>query len=242
MPRFFTEPIEGSEAVLTGEDAAHISRSLRMTVGDMLTLCDGSGKDYICTISAMTAQEVTVHVCSVQFSSSEPDVEVVLFQGLPKGDKMEWIIQKSVELGVTEIVPFIAVRSVSRPDEKAAEKKAERWQKIANEAAKQSQRGKLPTVQPIQSFAQAQKMAQTLDCNILFYEGGGCPIRTVFSEEKPRHIGIWIGPEGGWALSEVENLEKIGSKKVSLGSRILRTETAPLAALTAIMLLTGNLE
>ena len=242
MPRFFTDPISNGEAVLTGEDAVHVSRSLRMTIGETLTLCDGTGNDYLCTITAINSQEVTLRVDSTEPSRGEPDVEVLLFQGLPKSDKMDWIVQKSVELGVSSVIPFAASRSISRPDEKSAGKKADRWQKIASEAAMQSQRGKLPQVHAVSSFSAALNLAKTCDRILVCYEGGGETLRSILSAQKPERIAVFIGPEGGFERSEVEAIEAIGGKRVTLGSRILRTETAPLAALSAIMFATGNMD
>jgi len=241
MPRFFVDAVVGNEVTVTGEDAAHIARSLRMTVGEALTVCDGSGTDYQCTVTAVSPQAVTAQIVSQSPSIGEPTVRVTLFQGLPKGEKMDWIVQKAVELGVAETVPFVATRSISRPDDKSVGKKTERWQKIADEAAKQSQRGKCPAVQKVCSFAEAQKAAERLDCNIVFYEGGGVPLPALLAERHPTTIGIWVGPEGGWAPDEVAQIEAMGGVRATLGPRILRTETAPLAALTAVMLLTGNM-
>ena len=241
MPRFFTDSAVGDEIIISGQDAAHISRSLRMSCGEEIILCDGKGTDYFCTISEITSDSVTAHIESSQSSQGEPDVEVLLFQGLPKSDKMDLIVQKSVELGVNSVIPFIATRSISRPDDKSASKKADRWQKIASEAAMQSHRGIIPQVMPITSFADSLKIASECDCIIVFYEGGGLPLKTVLLEPKPSRIAIFIGPEGGLDESDVSAIETIGGKCATLGKRILRTETAPLAAITSIMLLTDNM-
>ena len=241
MPRFFlSEPPVGDQATLTGEDAAHISRSLRMTVGEALTLCDGQGTDYESEITGITAQSVSVHITAAHPSIGEPDVRVVLYQGLPKGDKMEWIVQKAVELGAAEVVPFAAARSISRPDGASAGKKVARWQKIADEAAGQSHRGTLPKVGALISFSEALRAAAACERILFCYEGGGEALRTIL-QEQPKSIAVFIGPEGGFAPEEVAAAEAAGAVRISLGTRILRTETAPLAALSVIMFATGNL-
>ena len=240
MPRFFIDPAYGDEIVISGQNASHISRSLRMTCGEELVLCDGKGTDYFCTISEITSDTVTAHIDCAQPSQGEPDVEVLLFQGLPKSDKMDLIVQKAVELGVNSVIPFLATRSISRPDDKSASKKADRWQKIASEAAMQSHRGIIPQVLPVTSFADSLKMASECDCIIVFYEGGGLSLGGILSP-KPSRVAIFIGPEGGLDESDVAAIEAIGGKRATLGKRILRTETAPLAAITSIMLLTDNM-
>lgn len=241
MPRFFlSQPPAGDLVTLTGDDANHISRALRMATGDHLTLCDGQGTDYDSEIIAITAREVTARLLSSAPSAGEPDVRVVLFQGLPKGDKMELIVQKSVELGVSEIVPFAAARSVSRPDGASAAKKTLRWQKIADEAAGQCQRGALPAVHELVSFRQALTMAGECDRIFLCYEGGGEALRDLMTD-KPGSIAVFIGPEGGFAPEEVAAAEAAGGVRITLGPRILRTETAPMAALSVIMFATGNM-
>lgn len=241
MPRFFVPGTIADAVSLIGEDAAHVARSLRMTPGETLTLCDGAGTDYFCVITSVSPEEVQLRVERSEPSRSEPDVAVTLFQGLPKGEKMEWIVQKSVELGAARIVPYLAARSISRPDGAAAQKKAQRWQKIADEAAKQSQRGALPRVDAPISFEQAVREAVHCERMLVFYEGGGRPLRELLSE-KPRSLALFVGPEGGFDRDEVETLQSLGAETVTLGSRILRTETAPLAALSAVMFATGNLE
>ena len=241
MPRFFVPGTIADAVSLIGEDAAHVARSLRMTPGETLTLCDGAGTDYLCTITSVAPDEIQLRVEHSEPSRSEPDVAVTLFQGLPKGEKMEWIVQKSVELGAARIVPYLAARSISRPDGGAAQKKAQRWQKIANEAAKQSQRGSLPQVEAPVPFEQAVREAQGCDQVLVLYEGGGRPLRE-FLQEKPRSLALFVGPEGGFDPDEIAMLQSLGAGIVTLGSRILRTETAPLAALSAVMFATGNLE
>ncbi len=242
MPKFFVPELHGEQVILDGENARHISRSLRMKVGDILLLSDGSGIDYGCAITGIDAETVTLEVCYRQPSESEPTIRVTLYQGVPKGDKMEDIIQKCVELGVTEIVPVLTARSVSRPDGKSAAKKQVRYQKIALEAAQQSGRGIIPGVQPMRMFQEAVAQCEA-EVKILFYEGGGLPItEIVHANTAAKSYAVFIGPEGGFAPEEAEAVQAVGGVNATLGKRILRTQTAPVAALSALMLLTGNLE
>ena len=245
MKTLFVENVGGEFITLDEEQSRHLAKSLRMNVGDMITVCDGGGTDYGCRIEEITKDAVTLAVCYKQASDSEPSVKVSLYQGVPKGDKTEDIIQKCVELGVFEITPTLTARSISRPDEKQAAKKNARYNKIALEAAQQSGRGIVPTVNKMITLRQALAEC-TADLKILFYEGGGVPIKKIladFSKDKPiENIAIFIGPEGGFAPEEAEMLTENGAISATLGKRILRTQTAPVAALTAIMLLTGNLE
>jgi len=239
MPRFFMEPPLADPVVITGEDARHIALSLRMKVGESLTLCDGEGNDYECVIESIDSVQVVAKVNKITVSKSEPSVFVTLYQGVPKSDKFETVVQKAVELGVGAIVPVMMSRCVSRPDEKSMAKKVQRWQKIAESAAKQSGRGTVPLVRDCISYEKALKEAK--GSKILFYECGGASLREVVLPED-KEISVFIGPEGGISGPEFEAAVAAGAAVSTLGPRILRTETAPLAALTAIMLLTGNME
>lgn len=239
MPRFFIENICGDNFVIAGEDARHMTKSLRMRAGEHITVSDGQGMDYGCEITGIDEIGVHVKVLYSQPSNVEANVKVTLYQGLPKGDKMDLIVQKAVELGVYKIVPVLTERSVSRPDGKSAAKKRERWQKIAEEAAKQSGRGLVPVVENIKTFHEIiWENCEPL--KILFYEGGGAPMQAIL-KNYPEQIALLIGPEGGWDKNEVGVLELVGAKTATLGPRILRTETAPLAALSVVMFVTGNL-
>lgn len=241
MAWFFTdEKIEGNTYRITGEDAKHIEKSLRMRVGEELTLVS-QGEECLCGITGFSLGDVEVEVKSRCLCNKEADVQVTLFQSLTKGDKMDLIVQKSVELGVHRIVPVVTSRCVSRPDQKALSKKIERWQKIALGAAQQSCRGIVPCVGEALSFEQALSQASTLDCGIIFYEGGGKSLKT-FTDKGYKSIGIFVGCEGGFETSEVEKAQAQGVTPATLGRRILRAETAPLAALSAIMCLTGNFD
>lgn len=240
MPRFFIDSIPSGKTVLTGADGKHIVRSLRMVVGEPLTLCDGQGTDYACEIESISGDEVLVRVLSSCASISEPTVHVTVYQGLPKADKMDSIVQKAVEIGAVAIVPVMTARCVSKPDEKSAQKKIERWQKISEEAAKQSGRGIIPRVEPLMSLKQAAQQAVKNSRVLLFYEGGGESLSKLISQASTE-ISIFIGPEGGFEPEEVELIVSLGGKTATLGTRILRTETAPIAAIAAIMLASGNM-
>lgn len=172
MPRFFIDYIPEERAILTGPDAHHIAKSLRMRPGEPLILCDSIGTDYNCEIEQIDGETVTVKVLNFCRSVSEPSVFVTLYQAFPKADKMDAVVQKSVELGVSRIVPMLSERCVSRPDEKAVKKKADRWQKIAEEAAKQSGRGVIPQVSPSLPFRAAIQEAEKAGEILFFYEGG----------------------------------------------------------------------
>lgn len=234
MPRFFVnEPIEDFFEI-SGDDAVHIAKSLRMQKGETLTLCHDS-TDYICEITDFGEGSVNLRLLKVKKCDSEPDVEVTLFQALPKGDKMDFIVQKAVEVGVSAIVPVLTSRCVSRPDRKSLQKKVQRWQKIAEEAAKQSRRGRIPHVLEAVSLENAVETAKRSEKTLLFYENSRSPLQEAINTDKPRSIGVFIGPEGGFESAEVELMSKAGAAACTLGKRILRTETAAIVA-TALVI------
>lgn len=239
MAWFFSDIEPANFFTFEGEQAKHIACSLRMKVGEELTICC---KEYIypCTIESIDKSSVTVKVNGRQKCENEPNVEVTLFQAIPKGDKMDYIIQKAVELGISRIVPFISSRCVSRPDEKSIPKKTARWQKIALQAAQQSRRGIIPVVEQAVSIKEAAEMASKLEGCVVFYEcGGESPSSAINADVK--QLGMFIGSEGGFAPEEIEMLKQNGAAVATLGKRILRAETAPVAALSVIMYITGNL-
>ena len=246
MPRFFTQDITEMGGCITGEDAKHIAKVLRMKVGDELTVCDTKGRDYDCMIEEIGAGEVRLKVLSVAPSQSEPDVRVHLYQAMPKADKMETIIQKAVELGAVSITPVMTRRCVSRPDAKSMDKKLVRYNRIALEAAKQCGRGVVPPVLPLLELPQALEQMQRTGCPILFYENATAPAKQVIAKAresgKELEIAVLIGAEGGFDEDEVALAREHGCHILSLGKRILRCETAPLAALTILMYETGNME
>lgn len=240
MQKLFVENISDEKIILDGESARHIAKSLRMRVGDVICVTDGGGEDYGCQIEEITKDEVVLKVCYKQVCESEPTCKVTIYQGVPKSTKLEDIIQKCVELGVNEIVPTLTKRCVSRPDDKSAGKKNVRYQKIALEAAQQSGRGIVPKIENMKTLKQALAEDES-EVKIVFFEGGGKKLTDII-DKNTKSVSIFIGPEGGFEEAEVEQIEAAGGVRATLGKRILRTQTAPVAGLTAIMLLTGNLE
>ena len=210
-----------------------------MRPGEALTLCDGKGTDFEGVLETVTDRQVTVRITASRPSQAEPTLAVTLYQGLPKGDKMDWIVQKAVELGVTAVVPVATRRSVARLEGKA-DKKQERWQRIAAEAAGQCGRGMLPSVERPLSWSQALSCLSG-EPALVFYEGGGRPLRELVTPST-RRLSVFVGPEGGFDPEEIDAIRRQGGGVATLGPRILRCETAPLAALTLLMHLSGNME
>ena len=242
MAWFFADTQINSESyTLTGEDAAHIARSLRMKVGEELTLCTPDGRRHRCAITGLNRDEVQVRILESTVCEQEPGVKVSLYIALMKGDKIDDVIQKAVELGVHDITPFLSARCISRPDEKSLQKKQQRWQKIADNAASQSRRGILPQVMPCIDIADIPQAAKDREKAIVFYECGGERLRELISPGV-RSLALITGAEGGFEEAEIEALKAAGVEAATLGKRILRAQTAPVAALCAAMLLTGNLE
>lgn len=240
MPRFFTDEINEDDICLTGDNAHHAGFSLRMKPGEKLTLCSG-GIDYDCTISDITGDAVYLVLDEKHPCLAEPDIEVTLFQAVPKMDKLEFIIQKSVELGVSRIVPVLTRRCISRPDSRDFEKKLKRLRKISEEAAKQSGRGKVPEVTPIVSYKDSLEIMSRLDKTIMLYEAeGGKPFGGV-KLSGIKNVGLVVGSEGGFDAEEVRAAVSAGIECVWLGKRILRCETAPITALSILMFLTNNM-
>lgn len=241
MPRFFMEDIGGQRAVIRGEDARHICRSLRMQPGEELILCDTRGTDYRCNILGVSSDEVEVEILEKTSSVGETACRLRLYQALPKGDKLEHVVQKATELGVDEIVPVITARCISRPLARSMEKKAQRLQKIAQEAAKQSGRGRIPVVLPMMTFPEAVQEMAADKLALLFYEKSGVLLHEVLGDSSPNSISLMVGSEGGFADYEAAEAEAAGVRLASLGTRILRCETAPICALSAILYHLGEL-
>lgn len=241
MYRFYIskEQIAEDKITITGSDVNHICNVLRMEPGDWIAACNGQGKDYISRIFSMDREKVVLQVEKMQETGTELQTKITLFQGVPKKDKMEFIIQKAVELGVYEIVPVFTKRCVVKPaDEKKAEKKLERWQAIAEAAAKQCDRGIIPAVHASVSLKEAFDMAKSLEYNMIPYElqDGISQSRGVVADAcRQPSVGIFIGPEGGFEAEEIETAVMNGIKPVTLGKRILRTETAGMALLAIMM-------
>lgn len=249
MPRFFIrqQQIDNDTVRLVGDDAHHIARSLRMAVGDELTVCDMQGNQYECVVESFEDDKaVNARIISRSHADTEPRCKITLFQALPKGDKLDTVIQKAVECGACEIVPFESERCVVRVKAEAEERKTERRCRIAAEAAKQSGRGILPTVYPTVSFDEMLRMASSSTVKLFCYEGDGTqPLGKVLSERLVKgeqgeypDVCVVIGSEGGFSLDEVRRAVEAGLVPVGLGKRILRTETAPLFALSCIVFVT----
>jgi len=239
MSRFFVKRknIEETEITITGEDVQHISKVLRLQKGDSITLCDGEGNDYLAEILEIDKRFVRTKVLDKGPSKGEPDIEVVLYQGIPKSAKMDLIIQKCTEMGIRRIVPVFTARTVVKLEsEKDERKKVERWSKIAEEAAKQSGRGIVPVIDMPVNLSDALADAKNLDMIIVPYElEDSVSVKAALKKERTASIGFFIGPEGGFEAGEILETKSAGAVPVTLGSRILRTETAGLAVLTAIM-------
>lgn len=240
MHRFFTEPKNiDNDTVYIIDDASHITRTLRMKIGDKIMVFDGTGKEYICTLSGTEKEKCTAKIESEVFSASEPDIKITVFQGIPKSGKMESIIQKSVELGVFKIVPVDMERCVVRLNNKQKQaERIKRWNKVALEAAKQCGRGIVPEITEPYSFSEAIEYAKQLDLTVMPYEILGHQndrsLKKMLSEEF-NTIGIIIGPEGGFSDAEAELALNNKIKLTGLGKRILRTETVSSAVISIIM-------
>ncbi len=241
MPRFFTGAVDGQSALITGEDARHIALALRMKTGERVTVCDSAGRDYQCVIREISPERVLLGVQEVAVSAGEPGVEITLYQAMPKGDKLETIIQKAVELGACRIVPVLTRRCVSRPDEKSMRRKLERYNKISLEAAKQCGRGCVPEVGELTEFRTAVGRMKNDPLAIFFYENADGPLRNALPACLPDRMSILVGSEGGFEPQEAQYAAENGLIPASLGSRILRCETAPLAALAAILYHAGDI-
>ena len=238
MPRFFVEPeaICEGHATVTGGDAYHIARSLRMAVGDEITLADGSGKEYICRLTKIRDEECCAEILREQASTCESPAEITLYMAYPKSDKLELIIQKAVELGAARIVPFESSRCIKRPKAEKIEKQTARLARIAEEAAKQCGRARLPIVEEPISFKKMLDEAKSAELSLFCYEGKGTKSlkETLSAGAAPSAISVIVGSEGGFSPSEAEKIKTAGAISVGLGPRILRCETAPDYALSAI--------
>ena len=242
MPRFFMagSNIMGGMAIIRGRDAEHV-RVLRLRPGEEMIICDGEGTDYKCRLVYADKEQAEAEVIEVVRCPAEPSVKVTVLCGLPKGDRSDYIIQKCVEAGAYEIAFFSCDRCVARPDK--PEKKLERWQRIAEEAAKQSGRGIIPRVSWAGDFTAALDLAVKKELGLFMYETGEREaLDAVLSENKEaQSVAIVTGPEGGFAEFEAKLAKICGLHVCSMGERILRCETAPVVALTATMYATGNL-
>jgi 16S rRNA (uracil1498-N3)-methyltransferase len=243
MHRFYVTPnqINGDTVSVTGPDVNHIKNVLRMKQGEEIVICNGQGKDCYCIINKVSEAEITAKVQSEKDTGTELRTKITLFQGMPKMDKMELIVQKAVELGVHEIVPVMTKRVIVKLEDKKKEaKKLERWQAIAEGAAKQSCRGIIPMISPVQSFSEAVKNAKNMGLGLIPYENamGMKYTKEIMSDlGQYSSIGVFIGPEGGFDESEIELAKANNLLPITLGRRILRTETAGLAVLSMMVLM-----
>lgn len=237
MVRFFVTPEElaSDRVTLTGENAQH-AKVLRLKAGEQVLLCDGAGKECLCCVEQMDAKELVVSVLQCGESTTEAAVRVSVYMAFPKADKLEHVIQKATELGAYEIVAFPSSRCISKPDDKSLSKKLERWQKIAASAAEQSGRGLIPQVHVLPSYKSALERAAKADKALMFYENERATTLKMALQRKPyATVSLLTGPEGGLDEAEVKQALEAGLSVCTLGSRILRCETAPLCALSAVM-------
>ena len=228
MPRFYVEDCRDAQTgiTITGEDVNHIKNVLRLSIGDSITICDGAGKEYVCQIAELDKEHVYAEIVDINQNAAELPCKITLFQGMPKSDKM------------AQIAPVMMKRTVVKLEEKKKDKKRERYQMIAESAAKQSGRGVIPEILDFMTYGEALQYAKSFDLLLVPYESaeGIAYARTVIAQaaELPEgsKIGIFIGPEGGFAKEEIDAAKEAGAKILTLGNRILRTETAGLAILS----------
>ena len=242
MTRFFITPEEMQPdfIVLTGSNAQH-AKVLRLKNGENVLVCDGSGNECVCTVSDVSDGQISLVVSGRQASETEATVRVSVYMAFSKGEKVEHVIQKATELGAYEIVAFPSARCVSRPDDKSLKKKLERWQKIAASAAEQSGRGRIPQVYALAGYQEALTRAASADKAILFYENeDALTLRMSLERNSWNSVSLMTGPEGGFETAEVEKARSAGLEICTLGKRILRCETAPLCALSAVMYHAGE--
>lgn len=245
MPKFFVNEgnIDSGSIVVTGEDVNHIRKVLRLNTGDRIILCDGNGNDYLARIEKFQPDSIVTGIISIERSGTEPPIEVTLFQGIPKSDKMDFIIQKSVELGVRRVVPVITERTVIKINgTKDAENKIARWRRISLEAAKQCNRGVVPQVDYPVNFKEALELSREVQVGIIPYEKEhGTSLKNCLKKGNITSVAVMIGPEGGFSEEEIQGALLSGLTPVTLGPRILRTETAAVAVLSILMYELGDI-
>ena len=242
MTRFFVSPeaMQPNFLVLTGDNAQH-AKVLRLKKGETVLVCDGQGQECVCTISDVSPDQISLVVNSRRASETEAAVQVSVYLAFPKADKLEHVIQKATELGAFEIVAFPSARCVSRPDDKSLKKKIERWQKIAASAAEQSGRGRIPEIVVLSSYREAVARAAKANRALLFYENEqALTLKMALQKQSYKTVSLLTGPEGGLEETEVSIARDAGMDICTLGRRILRCETAPLCALSAVMYDSGE--
>ena len=234
MHRFFTNEISGGTGWIRGEDVRHIRKVLRLSVGDTVSLCDGAGTDYEAVIASVSPDEVRLNILSCALSETEPRTRITLYQCLPKSGKMEWILQKGTELGVHAFVPVVSERCVVQPGERFEQRRA-RYQRIVEEAAKQSRRGIIPEVRDLIRIRDLVPEQESLFLICDEEEHVRTLKQALRIGPAPASVGVLVGPEGGLERQEVQMLLERGGTGVTLGTRILRTETAGMAAVAQIL-------
>ena len=238
MPRFFVkkELIDGGKIYIKDADAHHIARSLRMAEGDEVTVCDGEGKEYFCTLTRIRDEECECTVLSEEIGKTESPVEITLCMAYPKGDKLETVIQKAVELGASRILPFESSRCIKRPKAEKIDKQLSRLARIAEEAAKQCGRARIPEVMAPVGYRDMLKIAGECELTLFCYEAEDeFSVKNVLkSRARPASCAVIVGSEGGFSPEEAEMAAESGAVTVSLGRRILRCETAPDYVLSAL--------
>ena len=240
MQHFFVTPdqVKEDHIYIEGSDVNHMKNVLRMRAGEEVMVSDGNNRKYLCEVEGYEPDLAVLKIQEKGVVDTELPSQIYLFQGLPKQDKMELIVQKAVELGVYQVIPVATKRSVVKLDAKKAEKKTERWQQIAQSAAKQAGRGYIPEVHSVMTYKEAMEYARKLDVVLIPYElaEGMEETKKMIRQIQPgQSVGIFIGPEGGFELEEVEEAINAGAKAITLGKRILRTETAGLTTLSVLM-------
>ena len=242
MPRFFLSgSLRGSRFLTLSGDHAQHAKVLRLRQGEAVTVCDAEGREYACTVSDVSGGQYCLVVHSEQPSQAEPQILASVYMAFAKSDKLEHVIQKATELGAAELVAFPSERCVSRPDETSLAKKLERWQKIAQSAAEQSGRGAIPRVVVLPGFREAVSRAAAADLSVFFYENEDAfTFHDALSPGSFRTCALMTGPEGGFSPEEVAYAKAAGMRICTLGRRILRCETAPLCALSALMFACGE--
>lgn len=240
MQHFFVIPeqVGETEIYVTGQDVNHMKNVLRMKIGEQVEISDGNNKKYLCEVSAYEDDQAVLKILETREADTELKSKLYLFQGLPKNDKMELIVQKAVELGAYEVIPVAMKRCVVKLDAKKAAKKVERWNSISESAAKQAGRSLIPKVSEVVSYQEALEKAKKLDVVLVPYElaEGMAETKQLLHQIQPRQsVGIFIGPEGGFEREEVEQAMADGAHPVTLGRRILRTETAGFTMLSILM-------
>ena len=244
MPKFFVEPskVNGDLVTIDTSDVLHITKVLRLNIGDSVTVSDSTSTDYECEITEISKDSVLLRVLSKRNIDTESNIEITVFQALPKASKMEYIIQKNTELGVVKFVPISLSRCVVKLDKKEAEKKVSRWQKISDEAAKQSGRGILPEVSGVLNLKSAIDEMKKADLFFVPYESeDNNTLKPLLKGKSPKTISYLIGPEGGFSPEEIDYIKDNQVPVITLGKRILRTETASIAVTSMLMYEIGDM-